>query len=166
VLGFTPLAAGLTQLPLSLSNIAGAALAPRLADRIGRRAALASALVVLATGLGWLGLARVNGTFTTDILGPSLLIGAGLGVAFVLLTAAAMDGVPPTDLGLAGGLTNATRQVGGAVGLAVLSTIAAARTRGATDPTSLTHGYQAAFLTSAALIALLIPFTLHKGRIR
>jgi len=166
VLGFSPLAAGLTQLPLSLSNVAAAALAPRLADRIGRRAGLAGALAVLATGLGWLGLARVNGTFAVDILGPSLLIGAGLGVAFVLLTAAAMDGVPPTDLGLAGGLTNATRQVGGALGLAVLSTIAAARTGGATDPAALNSGYQAAFLASAALIFLLIPFLLRKGATR
>ncbi len=86
VLGFTPLAAGLTQLPLALGNVVAAALAPRLADRMGGRAGLAGALAVLAAGLGWLGLARVNGTFAVDVLGPSLLIGAWLGVAFVLLT--------------------------------------------------------------------------------
>ncbi|MCS7479308.1 MFS transporter [Umezawaea endophytica] len=166
VLGFTPLAAGLTQLPLSLSNIAAAALAPRLAAGVGGRAGLAGALAVLATGLAWLGRARVDGTFTADVLGPSLLIGAGLGTAFVLLTAAAVDGVPAPDLGLAGGLTNATRQVGGAVGLAVLSAVAAARTGGATDPASLANGYRAAFLTAAALITILIPFSLYKGQSR
>ncbi|MFH9070303.1 MFS transporter [Streptomyces alboflavus] len=135
VLGYSALAAGLTQLPLALTVVVASTLAPRLPDRAGLGAALA-ALTLLA-------LARTDGTFAVDLLGPSVLVGAGLGVAFVRLTTLATDGVPAADSGLAGGLVNTTRQTGGALGLALLTALA---------PTAGDH--RTAFATTA-LIALL-----------
>ncbi|WJV50267.1 MFS transporter [Streptomyces flavofungini] len=139
VLGYSALAAGLTQLPLALTVVAASTLAPRLPGRAG----LAAALAALTLGLTLLALARTDGTFAVDLLGPSVLVGAGLGVAFVRLTALATDGVPTAESGLAGGLVNTTRQLGGALGLALLTTLA---------PTP--GDYRTAF-TTTALIALL-----------
>ncbi|MGW7369545.1 MFS transporter [Streptomyces sp. NPDC054841] len=139
ILGYGPLAAGLTQLPLALTVVAGSVLASRLPARAGTPAALA----VLTLGLVWLSLAPGDGSFAVHLLGPSLLIGAGLGVAFVRLTALSTEGVPTADSGIAGGLINTTRQLGGALGLALMTAIA---------PAAADHG--AAFATAAALAAL------------
>ena len=139
VLGYSALAAGLTQLPLALTVVVASTLAPRLPDRAG----LGAALAALTLGLTLLALARTDGTFAVDLLGPSVLVGAGLGVAFVRLTTLATDGVPAADSGLAGGLVNTTRQTGGALGLALLTALA---------PTAGDH--RTAFVTTA-LIALL-----------
>ncbi|MFF3400766.1 MFS transporter [Streptomyces sp. NPDC002659] len=139
VLGYGPLEAGLTQLPLALSVVAGSVLAARLPARAGTPAALA----VLTLGLLWLSRAPDEAAFAVHLLGPSLLIGAGLGAAFVRLTALSTEDVPPADSGLAGGLINTTRQLGGALGLALMTAIA---------PTAA--GHSAAFLTAAVLAAL------------
>lgn len=158
VLDYTPLVAGLTQLPLAAANVAGSWLAPRASARLGARRAAVAGLVVLACGLLWFGSLRADGTFVADLLGPSLVAGLGLGASFVLFTGAAVAGVPAADLGVASGLSNAARQVGGAVGLAVLTAVAAARTAslsGAPTSETLTGGYRAAFLTAAAVIAAL-----------
>ncbi|NYI03469.1 MFS transporter [Allostreptomyces psammosilenae] len=159
VLGDGPLRAGLAQLPLAAANILGSALAPRLARRLGPTGTLTAGLAALATGLGWLSRLPADGGFLADVLGPSLIVGLGLGLAFVQLTGAAVGGVQAADAGLAGGLVNTTRQVGGAVGLAVLTSLAAsatatATTAGAPPATALTEGYRLAFLTSATVIAL------------
>ncbi|WP_431903008.1 MFS transporter [Nonomuraea sp. bgisy101] len=116
-LGYTPLEAGVAQLPLALMITLASWATPRLHGR----AVLPSGLALLAAGLAWLARTPADGTFLVDLLGPSLLIGAGLGVAFVRLTSVASAGVPAADSGLAGGLLNATRQIGGAVGLAFLT---------------------------------------------
>lgn len=139
VLGYGPLTAGLTQLPLALAVVAGSVLAPRLPARTGPTAAL----LALTLGLGLLALAPDDGSFAVHLLGPSLLIGAGLGVAFVRLTTLSAEGVPTADSGLAGGLVNTTRQLGGALGLALMTAVA---------PTAADHG--AAFATAAGLAAL------------
>ncbi|WP_181871697.1 MFS transporter [Sphaerisporangium album] len=136
-LGFTPLEAGLTQLPLALMITMASWATPRLRGR----AVLPAGLALLAAGLAWLARTPADGTFLVDLLGPSLLVGAGLGVAFVKLTALASAGVPATDSGLAGGLLNATRQIGGAVGLAFLT---------------LLPSYGAAFLACALITLLLL----------
>ncbi len=157
VLGSGPLATGAGQLPLAAANMLGAALAPRLARRLGATATTTAALLTEALGLLWLSRIDAHGGYLTDILGPSLLVGLGLGIAFVQLTALAVDGVPPREAGLAGGLVNTTRQVGGAVGLAVLTTLAGSVTGAATAHGShleaLTAGYRAAFAVSAAVLA-------------
>ncbi|MFF5205271.1 MFS transporter [Streptosporangium sp. NPDC000396] len=142
VLGYTPMEAGLTQLPLALMITISSWSTPRLARRMSARTLLAGGLLVLAAGLAWLSPAPENGTFLIDLLGPSLLVGAGLGVAFVQLTTLSSAGVPAEDSGLAGGLINATRQIGGAIGLAVLTVV------------SVTSGYGGAFLASAVLALL------------
>jgi hypothetical protein len=102
----------------------------------------------------------VGGGFLSDILGPSLLAALGLGFGFVTGTIAAVSGVGEHEQGLASGLINTSQQIGGALGLAVLSTIATSRTdhvlaTGTSSmPTALTDGFQSAFLGGAAIAAL------------
>ncbi|MFI5698568.1 MFS transporter [Streptomyces xanthochromogenes] len=155
VLGSGPLATGLGQLPLACANMLGAALAPRISRRLGVPATVTGALLTQAAGLLWLGRISAHGSYAADLLGPSLLVGLGLSAAFVQLTALAVDGVPRQDAGLAGGLVNTTRQVGGAIGLAALATLAGSVTAHAHQPApeALTSGYRTAFLVSAAVLA-------------
>ncbi|MEU8328590.1 MFS transporter [Micromonospora sp. NPDC048839] len=157
VLGWSPLKSGVTQLPLALANIAAAMLTPRIVARVGAASATVGALLLLAVGLAWLGAAGTDGTFLRALLGPTVLIGVGIGAAFVLLTDAATAGVAPGDVGVAGGLVNVTRQVGGAIGLAAMLAVAKARTSASQAlpaVEALAAGYRAALLT-AALVALL-----------
>jgi len=162
VLGYTPLVAGLTQLPLAITLIGAAGAAPALIGVIGRQGTLAAGLVVLAGGLGWLSLLPVAGTFTGAILGPSLLVGVGLGLAFVPVNAIAVAGVGDRDMGLASGVINTTQQVGGALGLAITSALATARTTpllvhaasGTDRLAALASGYQAGLAASAAFAAV------------
>ncbi|MET3807847.1 EmrB/QacA subfamily drug resistance transporter [Nakamurella sp. UYEF19] len=128
VLGYGPITAGLSQLPLALALILAAGFAGPLIARFSDRAVLTAGLLGLAAGLCWFGLAPVDGSFLVDILGPSLLVGIGLGTAFVPITSIAVSGVPARDAGVAGGLVNTTQQIGGAVGLAALATLANSRT--------------------------------------
>ncbi|PBC75626.1 EmrB/QacA subfamily drug resistance transporter [Streptomyces sp. TLI_235] len=157
VLGSGPLATGAGQLPLAAANMLGSALAPRVSRRIGAAATVAAALLTEAAGLLWLSRVGADGSYLADVLGPSILVGLGLSIAFVQLTAFAVDGLPPQDAGLAGGLVNTTRQVGGAVGLAALATLAGSVTAHAATHQphleALTAGYRAAFTASAAVLA-------------
>ncbi|GLW75436.1 MFS transporter [Kitasatospora phosalacinea] len=157
VLGEDPLTTGLGQLPLAGANMLGAALAPALVRRVGGRTALVAALLTEAAGMLWLSRIGADGTFLADVLGPSVLVGLGLSVAFVQLTGLSVAGVDGPDAGLAGGLANTTRQVGGAVGLAVLATVAGSVTSRATGHRppleALTAGYRTAFALSAAVLA-------------
>nr|WSW47859.1 MFS transporter [Streptomyces sp. NBC_01001] len=157
VLGEDPLTTGVGQLPLAGANMLGAAVAPRISRRIGATATVTAALFTEAAGLLWLSGISAHGSYLVDILGPSILVGLGLSIAFVQLTALAVDGVPPQDAGLAGGLVNTTRQVGGAIGLAALATLAGSVTGHAAvhQPhlEALTAGYRTAFTVSAAVLA-------------
>ncbi|MFJ3788425.1 MFS transporter [Kitasatospora sp. NPDC090091] len=158
VLGSGPLATGAGQLPLAAANMLGAAVAPRVSRRLGPATTVVTALLTEAAGLLWLSRISADGSYLADILGPSVLIGLGLSIAFVQLTALAVDGVPPQDAGLAGGLVNTTRQVGGAIGLAALTTLAGSVTTraAARQPhlEALTAGYRAAFAVSAAVLTV------------
>ena len=157
VLGSGPLATGAGQLPLACANMLGATLAPRITRRVGASATVTGALLTETAGLLWLSRIGAHGSYVADLLGPSILIGLGLSVAFVQLTALAVDGVAKQDAGLAGGLVNTTRQVGGAVGLAVLATLAGTRTAHAAAHQphleALTAGYRIAFTVGAAVLA-------------
>ncbi|OPG07071.1 MFS transporter [Microbispora sp. GKU 823] len=153
VLGYSPLEAGLTQLPLALALV----LAPLAAGRLRRT--LVPGLLTLATGLAWLARAPEDGTFLVDLLGPTVLVGAGLGLAFVPLTALGVAGVPGERAGVASGLITTTRQVGGALGLAVLTSVAGLAPAGVT-------GYRHAFLTAAAISLVAATAALLKGRTR
>ncbi|MFE0790789.1 MFS transporter [Streptomyces mutabilis] len=149
VLGYSPLEAGLTQLPLAAALMAASWGAGRLSKT------LLPGLLVLAAGLLWLARLPVDGAFLPDLLGPSVLIGTGLGLAFVPLTALGVAEVEPRHAGIAGGLINTSRQVGGALGLATLTPLAAPVTPALT---AQAHGYRRA-LVAAALIALLAAAT-------
>ncbi|MEI5007412.1 MFS transporter [Streptomyces sp. PmtA] len=144
-LGYSPWEAGLTQLPLALVIT----LSSWGTGRTSGRHVLPVGLLFLAAGLAWLSRTPADGTFPVDLLGPTLLIGTGLGVAFVRLTAMASTGVTAADNGLAGGLVNATRQIGGAVGLSFLT---------------LLPSPGAAFLFCAALTLLISALSTRKAR--
>ncbi|WP_455402931.1 MFS transporter [Streptomyces bambusae] len=168
VLGSGPLATGAGQLPFAAANMLGSTLAPRLARRIGATATVTAALLTEAAGFLWLSRIDAGGGYLTDLLGPTVVVGLGFGVAFVQLTALSVEGVPPQDAGLAGGLVNTTRQVGGAIGLAALTTLAGsvtARTAVAHPAAeALTAGYRTAFAVSAAVVAAAAVLALLLGR--
>jgi EmrB/QacA subfamily drug resistance transporter len=160
VLGYSPIHAGLSYLPLAVTIIVAAGLGGQLVTRFGFKPILAAGMLLVALGLVWFSRVSVGGGFISDILGPSLLAAIGLGFAFVTSTIAAVSGVEEREQGLASGLINTSQQIGGALGLAVLSTIATSRTdhvlaSGASNlPGALTDGFQSAFLGGAVIAAL------------
>jgi MFS family permease len=160
VLGYSAIHAGLSYLPLAVTIIVAAGLGGQLVTRFGFKPILAAGMLFVAAGLLWFSQVSVGGGFLTDILGASLLAAVGLGFGFVTSTIAAVSGVEEREQGLASGLINTSQQIGGALGLAVLSTIATSRTDNvmatghSTLPNGLTEGFQSAFL-GGAVIALL-----------
>ncbi|WP_262061925.1 MFS transporter [Streptomyces sp. STR69] len=171
VLGSSPLVTGLGQLPLAAANMLGSTLAPQISRRIGATATVTGALLAEAAGLLWLSRISADGSYLTDVLGPSVLVGLGLSIAFVQLTALSVEGVARQDSGLAGGLVNTSRQVGGAIGLAVLATLAGTTTAHAAvrqpELEALTAGYRTAFGISAAVLtvtAVLAALLTRRGR--
>jgi EmrB/QacA subfamily drug resistance transporter len=170
VLGFEPLEAGLAYLPLSGGIIVAAGVASQLATRFGVRPVLLPGLVLTVAGLAWFSRVSPDGSFLSDVLGPSLLAAVGLGMVFVSATIASVAGVKERESGLASGLINTSQQLGGALGLALLSTLANTRTEdvaGGARPgaRALTEGFQVAFLGTAgfALLALVIAAALMPG---
>ena len=174
VLGYSPIKAGLSYLPLSVAIILSAGVASQLVTKVGFKPVLAVGLALIAAGLVWFSRVSVGGGFTTDILGPSLLAAVGLGFAFVTTTIAAVSGIEDREQGLASGLINTSQQIGGALGLAVLATIANSRTddvvaaaggNPAALPGALVEGFQSAFLGAAgiAVIGLVLTFVLIRG---
>jgi MFS family permease len=154
VLGYSAIHAGLSYLPLALMIMATAGIASQLVTRIGYKPVLATGLLFIVVGLVWFGQVSAGGSFLTDILGPSLFAAAGLGFAFVTTTIAAVSGVEEREAGLASGLINTSQQIGGALGLAVLSTVATSHTDDVSNVHDLTEGFQAAFLGGAAIALL------------
>ena len=156
VLGYSAIHAGLSYLPLSIMIILSAAFGGQLVTRVGFKPVLAAGLLSMSVGLLWFSQVSAGGGFVTDILGASLLAAVGLGFGFVTSTIAAMTGVAEQEQGLASGLINTSQQIGGALGLAVLSTIANTRTdhvlaTGSPLPQALTEGFQSAFLGGAVI---------------
>ena len=159
VLGFSALESGLTQLPLAGTLVIIAGVVPSVLARFGARRVLVVALLVLAAGLVWLSFAPADATFVGSLLVPTIVIGAGLGASFIATTQLAVDSTSGSDAGLASGLVNTSQQVGGALGLAVLSTIAANRTTelmasGTAKADALTSGFGLVFLGAAAAAVL------------
>jgi EmrB/QacA subfamily drug resistance transporter len=160
VLGYSAIKAGLSYLPLAVSIILSAGIASQLVTRIGFKQVMAVGMALIAAALAWFSQISPNGTFVGDILGPSLLAAVGLGFAFVTTTIAAVSGVGDRDAGLASGLINTTQQVGGALGLAVLSAISISITGTSRAPQVLTDGFQSAFLAGAGIAVLGLVATL------
>jgi predicted MFS family arabinose efflux permease len=170
VLDFTPIEAGLSFLPMTGAIIVSSTVAGRLSARIGPGRILAVGMAVI--GLGMLLLTRISadGSYVSDVLVPGVITTTGIGLAFVPTTITAMAGVDRTDAGLASGLVNTSRQVGGSIGLAVLATLATQHTQdvahgGAVTAAALTEGFQRAFLVGGlfALAGAVIALTLLVG---
>ncbi|WP_280494874.1 MFS transporter [Nocardia asiatica] len=154
VLQYSPAVAGVAFVPFALGAIVGMRAVAVLVSRFGQRTALLAGGLLGAAGIAWFGLAGHEGSFVTDLLGPSILASIGIGASFVVMGAVAMRGVPAEEAGMASGLLNSSRQLGGAIGLAVLTTVAAAVTGDERSPQALSDGYSAALLLGAALIAV------------
>ena len=153
VLGYDAIQTGTAFLPVSIAiGTLSLGFSARLNTRFGPRAVLLPALASIALGLALMARAPVDGSYVVDLLPAMILLGVGGGLAFPALMTLAMSGATPEDSGLASGLVNTTQQVGGALGLSVLATIAAERTGGAGDAASLVAGYQVAFAVAAALV--------------
>jgi EmrB/QacA subfamily drug resistance transporter len=155
VLGKSPIETGLCYLPLSAGIIISAGGASALVNRFGFKLVLIAGLALITGGLLWFSQVRPDGSFLVDVLGPSILAAVGLGFAFVPVTIAAVTAIKPQEAGLASGLINTSQQVGGALGLAVLATIANSRTEALfhsgvrNTSIALTDGFQRAFLVGA-----------------
>ncbi len=160
VLGYSALQVGLAFLPSNLIMAAfSLGLSARLVMRFGIRVPLATGLLLAAVGLALFARAPVDGSFVMDVLPGMLLLGLGSGVAFNPLLLAAMSDVDPKDSGLASGVVNTAFMMGGALGLAVLASLAARQTSaltvaGASGAQALNGGYQLAFLLGAIFAAL------------
>jgi EmrB/QacA subfamily drug resistance transporter len=159
VLGYSPLEVGLAFLPANLIMAAfSVALSAKLVTRFGIKLPLSAGLGVAAVGLLLFARAPVDGTYVVDVLPAMILLGCGGGVAFNPLLLAAMSDVEPQDAGLASGVVNTAFMMGGALGLAVLTSLAASRTdslaAGGDGPlAALTGGYHVAFVVGAAFAA-------------
>jgi EmrB/QacA subfamily drug resistance transporter len=156
VLHYSPIKTGVSYLPLAVGIILSAGAASQIVTRVGFKPPLIAGLVLIAAGLLWFSqVPGTGGSFAADILGPSVLAAVGLGFAFVPVTIAAVTGTQPQEAGLASGLINTSQQVGGALGLAILATIANSRTQSLfhagvhSSAVALTKGFDRAFLIGA-----------------
>ncbi|MER6514203.1 MFS transporter [Nonomuraea sp. NPDC001636] len=147
VLGFSALLAGLGQTPAAVAFMLVARTSAALLPRAGARALTLGGGALFAAGFGWLSLAQAGSGYLTGVLGPTLLVAAGIGLTFPTLMAAATAEAPEGAAGVVGGLANTTSQVGSSIGLAVLAT--AAGTAG--SPEALADGYGLVFLIAAGL---------------
>jgi EmrB/QacA subfamily drug resistance transporter len=157
VLGFSALETGLAYLPLSIFIILSAGAASQLVTRLGFKPPLTAGLVLIAIGLLWFSRVDPGGSYVGDVLFPSLIVAVGLGFSFVPVTIAAVTGTSPAEAGLASGLINTSQQIGGALGVAILASVANSVTNGSTAGSpgaALTEGFQSAFLVGAGFAVL------------
>ncbi len=159
ILGYEPLEVGLAFLPATVvMGTLSLGFSEKLIMRFGPRQTLVPGLVLIGVGLLLFARTPVDGSYVTDILPPMLIIGIGIGISFPSLMTLAMSGATPQDAGLASGVVNTSAQVGGAIGLAVLATLASERTDGLRDAgtafdAALNSGFHLAYLVGAALVA-------------
>jgi len=160
ILGYNPLEVGLAFLPATLvMGTLSLGYSEKLIMRFGPRRMLIPGMVLVGSALLLLARTPVDGDYLTDVLPPMLLIGIGIGTSFPSLMTLAMSGATPEDAGLASGIVNTSAQVGGAIGLAVLATLAAERTSalqdsGAAHAAALNSGFHLAYLVGAGLVAV------------
>jgi Na+/melibiose symporter-like transporter len=164
VLGYSPLEAGLGSLPFTLGIMVGAGLAQGLVARIGAREAALIGVVLAVVGLLLFLRVEPDSTYVSGLLPAIIVVSVGMGLAFVPVTLIATAGVGEQTAGLASGLFNTSQQIGGALGLAVLATLAASATSGtlsdlghAPQPADLSQalvdGFHVAFLGGAIIVA-------------
>jgi EmrB/QacA subfamily drug resistance transporter len=167
ILGYDPVRTGFAFLPMALAIIAGAQLSSRILTRIGVKPLLLVGSTLATLGFLWLSIIKVNSSYWGDLFVPSVVVAFAIGLLFAPLATAATADVERSESGLASGVLNAARTVGGALALAVLAT--AATSKSATfmhplSPPALVSGYQRAFLISAVItfIGLLVSFALPR----
>jgi EmrB/QacA subfamily drug resistance transporter len=173
VLGFSALKTGVAYLPLSLTLIGASGVASRLVDRFTPKPVLVAGVLISVGGFVLLTRLSAHSAYGSHVVPAMILLGVGLGLSFVAVTIAGTSGVAPEDAGLASGLLNTTQQVGGSIGLAIMTSVATSRTTSALHsrlplPTALTHGFTAAFTVAGILCALgaLFAIALLPGRRR
>jgi MFS family permease len=165
ILHYSPLKAGAGYVPITAGFAVAGGISSQLITRIGARIVIVAGALIGGAGVYLIARVPVGGSYVADVLPGMLIMALGMGAVFVAATAAANDGVPPGQAGLAAGLLNASQQLGSAVGLAVLSAIATSRTASllaahVAPPTALTSGYHrgllagSLFMAAAAVIAL------------
>jgi predicted MFS family arabinose efflux permease len=161
VLGTGPALTGIEFLPFALGVVAGSLLAVKLGYRFAPRTLLVIGGLLTAAGFAWFGLISPDGSFATDVLGPSIVASIGFGLCLGPVVSTATVGVAPHETGTASGLLNASRQIGASLGLAALGTAAHYRTGDGTTPDALNDGYALGFTLGAALlvVAVLIALT-------
>jgi EmrB/QacA subfamily drug resistance transporter len=158
VLGYSAMRTGVAYLAVAGTAILWSAVAGQLVTRVGVKPVLVVGMAMLTAGLVFFTQVSVDGSYVDDLLPGFLLIGVGIGFSFVPISIAALAGVRPAEAGLASGLINTSQQIGGALGIAVLSTIATSRSEdaaasGAVLPEALVDGFSASFLVGAIIAA-------------
>ena len=156
VLTYSPMKTGVAYLAVAGTAIIWSFVASTLVTRVGVKPVLVAGMTMLTAGLLYFTQVSVDGSYAADLLPGFLLIAVGLGFSFVSISIAALAGVRHSEAGLASGLINTSQQVGGALGVAVLATVANSRTDAATAdgsalPVALTNGFEAAFIVGAAI---------------
>jgi EmrB/QacA subfamily drug resistance transporter len=159
VLGYSPLKTGVAYLAVAGGAIFTSAIAAQLVTRIGVKPALVIGMTSLTAGLVYFTQVSVHGSYLGDLLPGFLLVAVGLGFSFVPISIAALAGIQPAEAGLASGLINTSQQIGGALGIAALSTIATTRTsdavaRGTAHSAALVDGFHAAFYAGVIIAGL------------
>lgn len=166
VRGYSPLTAGLAFLPMTVAMFAMVQVLPRLARAFDNTRLLTGGLIVAFAGMAWISQLSEGSSYVPQIVGPMLLLGIGMGIAFMPLTAAGIAGVGPGDAGAASGLVNVAHQLGGSLGLGILVTVFAGATRGAAEHPlagasavaegryELAHAVAASLTGSAVFLAL------------
>jgi EmrB/QacA subfamily drug resistance transporter len=174
VLGWSPLKSGFAFVPMPIAIIIGTQIATRTVARVGPKILLTIGPLLSAVGLIWLAQLNTHSSYLWHLGAPGALVTFGVGLCFVPVTMAATGGVPPQDAGLASGLINTTRQIGGSVGLAVLATLAASQAthlgRSHSALYAQTGGYNRAYLVAAGfavaasvIAALVLPRRVARG---
>ena len=164
VLGYSALKAGLAWLATSLTSVAFAGLSQALVTRGSAKLVMAAGMAMIGGGILWATQVTVHGTFWASLAGPWAIVGIGTAFAFIPVSIAALAGVAEHEAGLASGLLNTTQQLGGAIGVAVASTLAATHAttllhQGAAPAAALTSGFQWAFWACGAIGLAAVPVT-------
>jgi hypothetical protein len=165
VLGYSALRTGVTWLTTSLVSVAFAGLSQLLVTRGSAKLVMAVGMTLIGSGILWATQVPVHGHYWADLAGPLFVTGVGTAFAFIPVSIAGLAGVAERDGGLASGLLNTTQQLGGAIGVAVASTVAASHTRtlllgGAAGPAALTGGFRWALVVCGLAGLLAVPVTL------
>jgi EmrB/QacA subfamily drug resistance transporter len=171
VLGYSPMKTGVAYLAVAGSAIVTSGIAAQVVNRVGVKPALILGMTALTAGLVYFTQVSVGGSYWTDLFPGFLLIAVGLGFSFVPISIAALAGVQPAEAGLASGLLNTSQQIGGALGIAVLSSIATSTTSaqlatGTAPAFALTDGFQDAFIAGGivAFVGILVSIFVVRGR--